>query len=210
MKTFVGILFFAAIIGTAIWYTEIREVPIKFTNDKVGMSLEHSSEWIVVNKMDMGGVLSGASLFLRESGGSSEELEQLKQLAPMFVTKAKGEQQKGKFKYPNFTLAAIPIPGGEMQSATGGTDSLLEVARSFVQGSANGAEFKENVFPLPGYPEIKNFFSTFERKGEKVSSYQYTYFYKGFLVFIGFSWTEPEDEEEIKKMINSIEIDLEK
>ena len=177
--------------------------PQTHDNPDIGLRITYPGTWRVIKKEMLNDAIASAE---EKMTFSQEAVDVTKELAPSIVlTLAKPRKVDGVDRNPNINVLVISIPEEEWSDVD--LDSLLQEQIADIRLSIPQVEVTTNVFPLPDYPAIHNYSSRIALPDRTVTQYQYVYWRPPYFVQIAFSFSHPDDEQELREIITSMKIE---
>jgi len=177
--------------------------PQTYDNPLIGLSMTYPGTWQVMKREVMGDAIASAQNVMPVS---QETVDLAKELAPSIVlTLVKPRKVDGVAQNPSINIFAMPVPIMEWKDFDD-MDTLIQAQIADVKASIPGSEVTPNVFPLSAYPAIHNYSSRITLADRTVTQYQYAYWSPPYFVQVVFSFSHPDDESEVKEIIQSLRI----
>ena len=174
-----------------------------YDNPDIGLHITYPETWQVVKKETVKNAIAEAEKHMTIS---QENIDVAQELAPSIIlTLAKPQKVAGSTGTPNVNVFVISIPEDEWGDVD--LDSLVKEQIEEIEVSFPEAEVTTDVFPLPDYPTIHHYSSRIPVQGRTVTQYMYLYWHPPYFVQIAFSFSDPDDEREIKEIIGSMKIE---
>jgi hypothetical protein len=102
-------------------------------------------------------------------------------------------------------VLVIPIPEDEWGDVD--FDSLVKEQIEEIKAEIPAAEVTADVLPLSGYPTIHNYSSRIPIQNRTITQHHYLYWHAPYFVQMIFSFSHPDDEQDIREIIDSMKIE---
>lgn len=180
-----------------------QEARQTYDNPEIGLRLTYPPAWKVMKKNWLDNAIKSAE---KKSVISQENVDLAKSVAPMIVfTAAKPRKVDSTYRNSSINVVVIPVPEDEWKDVN--LDSLIGEQIDDIKSGFPESEVATGAFPLPDYPAIHNYRTSLKVAGCTVTQYQYFYWRQPYLVQFAFSFSHPDDEQELKDIIKSTRID---
>lgn len=177
--------------------------PQTYDNPEIGLRITYPGTWQVINKEVLNDAIAAAK---KQMTISQDTVGIARAVVPSIVLSiAKPQKARGTKRNPNMNVLVIPVPEDEWGDVD--LNSLVKEQIADIKLSIPGAEVTTNVFPLPNYPTIHNYSSRIPLQDRTVTQYQYVYWHPPYFVQVAFSFSHPDDEQEIREIIGSMKIE---
>lgn len=182
-----------------------ERAPQTYDNPEIGLRLTYPGTWQVMKKEALPDALAQARDKVPTL--SQEDLDLVQEFAPQIIlTLLKPKKVDGGGRNPNINVFVVEVPKaewGDIDIDSMVQEQIADIKSSFIPGT----EVTANVFPLPNYPAIHNYSVRVQVLGHTITQYQYAYWHRPYFVQLGFSFSHPDDEQELKAIITSMKIE---
>ncbi|QFU24579.1 hypothetical protein FM038_022190 [Shewanella eurypsychrophilus] len=173
-----------------------------YDNLEIGLKITYSGSWQVINDSALDEALISAEKHMTMS---QEAIGFARDFIPLTLLRlAKPRQVNGIASNSIINVVATPIRKDEW----GNLDRLIQDQTTLIRVNFPDVMIIANAFPLPEYPSIHNFLAILPEEKRIFSQYQYAYWSPPYLIQIAFSFSHSDDEQELKKIIASMKIEI--
>ncbi|MBW8182738.1 hypothetical protein [Shewanella nanhaiensis] len=173
-----------------------------YNNPEIGLKMSYNSSWKSLNDSTLREALVLAE---KQMTIPHEAAGYVRDFIPLTLLRlAKSQEFDGIAHNSIIHVIATPIRKG----SRGIVDRLIEEQVTELRLTFPDVITINNALPMPEYPLINNFLSIQLKDKRVFSQYQYAYWYPPYLVQIALSFSHSDDEQELKKIINSLKIDI--
>ncbi|MDP6636649.1 MAG: membrane lipoprotein lipid attachment site-containing protein [Phycisphaerae bacterium] len=178
--------------------------PQTYDNPKIGLRITYPGTWRVAKKELLGDAIDLVGEKVKTI--SEDTLDEAREMTSnIILTLVKPYRVDGVDRNPNINVLVLDIPESEWGDVD--MDSVVREQIEETKSSAfPGAKVTINDFPLPGYPEIHNYSLRIPLHDRTATVYHYAYWRPPYLVQIGFTFSHPGVEQEVKGIITSMRI----
>ncbi len=181
-----------------------RAHPQTYDNPKIGLRMTYPGTWRIMKKEDMNDVI--AQLEEKKLALRSGSIDAFREAVPCIVfSLLKPHKIDGADHNPNINVFVFRIPEDQWGDVDVGSivqEQILGV-KSLTLPSP---EVIVNDFPLPDYLEVHNYSVRVRLPGRVTTVYHYLYWHAPFFVQVGFTFSHPDVEQEVKAIITSMKI----
>ena len=175
-----------------------------YDNPKIGLRMTYPRSWRVMKQEDVDDAIAQSeekTLTL-----PPESFDAYRETVPYIVLSLmKPHKINGADHNPNINVGVFEIPEDQRDDVD--VDSIMQEQIADLESlSSPPPKVTINDFPLPDYPNVHNYSVRVRLPGRVATVYQYAYWHAPFFVQIGFTFSHPDVEQEVKAIITTMKI----